>query len=197
MSLPKACFAFFAGCFLLFASCRSGLAQEVQLKNDPTLPLQIVSVSPQLSQRSDGATIFQGGDITVQNTGTVPCVAFAVSVVIELSNSKTDSVALGGDLNAFGYLKPIPAQNELAPGQTYTMHNMGLNYVTGPDITVTGIKAQVDFVRTDDGTRYGNDPNKVGVRLQMKEGARSSERKRLLRIYNSGGLSALLKELQR
>jgi hypothetical protein len=72
-----------------------------------------------------------------------------------------------------------------------------LDYNTDSGVTITGMKAQVDFVKTVDGKTYGADPNRMGKTLRFGEFSRRSERKRLLQIYNSGGLSALLNELQR
>jgi len=180
---------------VLGALCGSGLAQEVELKNDPAYPLQLVSVSsPQFSE--DGA-VFHGATVSVQNTGSVPCVAFAVSLALELSNSQTRRVRFQEDHNALGYAK---GSSEIAPGQTYTMNNMTATGVRIPipsGVTITGIQARVDYVGTADGKSYGDDPDKMGKTFRMARWGRAAERTRLLEIYKTQGLQALLDELKR
>jgi hypothetical protein len=193
MKMRRASVSLVAISLALGALCGSGLAQEVQLKNDPTYPLQIVSVSsPQLSE--DG-TVFHGATVSVQNTGSVPCVAFAVSLVLELSNSQTHRVSFQEDHNALGYAKGS-SSDEIALGQTYTMRNTtGVRMIIPSGVTITGIQARVDYVGMADGKRYGDD--KVGQTFRMTRWEHAAERVRLLKIYNTQGLQALLDELQR
>jgi hypothetical protein len=173
--------------------CGSALAQEVELKNDPTFPLRLVSVSsPQFSE--DG-TVFHGATLTVQNTGSVPCVDFSVSLVVQLSNLQTRRVAFREDHNALGYAR---GSSEIAPGQNYTTRGWPRARIPIPSgVTITGIQARVDYVGTADGKSYGDDPDKVGETFQMMRWGHAAERKRLLEIYNTQGLQALLDELQR
>lgn len=106
-------FSFLVTGLMLGTLGASGLAQQVQLKNDPTYPLQIVSVSPAVS--GDGTTL-QGARVTVQNTGNVACVAFSVTLILDLSNSQTRKVTFREDHNALGYAKTHSPADDISPG---------------------------------------------------------------------------------
>jgi hypothetical protein len=178
----------------LGALCASGFAQ-VELKNDPSYPLQLVSVSS--LQFSEDGTVFHGATVSVQNMGSVPCVAFAVSLVLELSNSQTRRMTFSEDHNALAYAKGS-SSDEIVPGQTYIMRDTtGVRLPIPIGVTITEIQARVVYVETADGKSYGDDRDKVGPSFRIGRLERAAERARLLKIYNTQGLQALLDELQR
>jgi len=173
----------------------SGFAQEVELKNDPSYPLQLASVSS--LQFSEDGTVFHGATVSVRNMGSVPCVAFAVSLLLELSNSQTRRMTFSEDHDALAYAKG-GSSDEIVPGQTYVMRDTtGVRLPIPSGVTITEIQARVVYVETADGKSYGDDRDKVGPGFGIRRSERAAERARLLKIYNTQGLQALLDELQR
>lgn len=178
----------------LGAACLAQDAPAVRLANNDSDPLQIVSVSPRLS---DDLTKFEGAKVTVQNTGSVPCVAFGVSLVLTFSNSEERTTKLSVDLVSLGYAKPGSASNRIAPKQVYTETMHVRTAARESSATITGIEARVDYVEMADGKKYGEDPGRLGEIFRMSRWGHAAERKRLLDIYDSSGLQALLDELKR
>ncbi len=173
---------------------RPAYAQQVQLKNDPAYPLQIVSVNPSVSN----ATTFKGAKVTVQDMGKAPCVAFSVGLVFELSNFQTRRVTFREDHNALGYSIGSSSQDQIPPGETYTMPNTsGVQFLAPKGTTITGIEALVDYAEMSNGKKYGQDPDRLGELFGMMRWTRGAERKRLLNLYNTQGLQALLAAMER
>ncbi|MGH9452663.1 MAG: hypothetical protein ACRD2O_01680 [Terriglobia bacterium] len=167
------------------------LAQQVRLSNDPTYPVQIVSVSPRLSD--DGA--LDGVKVTLRNVGTVPCEVFSVSLVLTFSNSQTARAAVRAGSDDLGY-KNLKPKGIIAAGQDYT-ENSTIHIPPPSGGTITGIGAGIDYIAMADGKGYGPDPEKVARQVGMMRFARVGERKRLLNIYKTQGLQALLNDLER
>jgi len=170
-------------------------AQGVKLANNESYPLQIVLVSPQLSEDS---TELMGATVTLRNTGNVPCVAFAASLVVTFSNSETRKMRWEEDRIALGYAKPFFPGDPISPNQIYTANRRGTVRLAAHEPSpVVGVEATLDYVEMADGKRYGADPARVGETMRMARWAHVIERKRLLNIYDSDGLQALLDELKR
>ncbi len=168
---------------------------QVKLTNDPSYPLQMVSVSPQLS---NDATEFRGAKVTLRNTGNVPCAAFAVSFILTFSNSETRRSAWQEDHIPLGYANAsLATDRQIMPNQIYTAEATGLRVPAHEPATITGIEARIDYVEMADGKTYGEDQDKVGEAFRMTRWGHIIERKRLLDLYNTGGLEALLEELKR
>ncbi len=167
-------------------------AHGVGLANNASYPLQIVSVSPQVSE---DATEFRGAKVTLQNTGNVPCVALALSLVLTFSNSETRKVGWHEDHAPFGYAKPD--SDPIAANQTYTADVTGVQVLGRESATVAGVEPRVDYVEMADGKTYGEDPDGVGETIRMTRWGHAAERKRLLSIYDTNGLQGLLGELNR
>jgi hypothetical protein len=167
----------------------------VKIANDPNAPVQVISVSPQVSQ--DG-TAFEGAKFALQNTGKVPCNAFSVSFTITFNDAETRNATWQEDHVDLGYSEPDPAtESRIMPQQTYN-GDAGVMHVTPREpATITGVEAHLDYVEMADGKTYGNDPEKVGEAFHMTRWAHSAERKRLLNVYETHGLKGLLGELQR
>ena len=173
----------------------SQTAHGVKVVNNDSYPLQIVSVTPQLSE---DATELTGMVVTLRNTGGAPCVAFAVSLVLTFGNSETREVRLQEDHVALGYAKPYSPTDPIPGNQIYTVDRTGTLRVSAREpATIVGVEARLDYVELADGKRYGPDPERVGETFRMTRWGHAAERKRLLSIYDSSGLQALLEELKR
>lgn len=166
----------------------------VKATNNSSYPLQIVSISPQVSE--DG-TAFQGARVTLQNTAEVPCNAFAVSFIITFSDGETRRATWQEDHVALGYTTQVPAtDNRIMQKQSYNGDATGMGVSTPESAAVTGIEARLDYIEMADGKRYGDDPDKVSEAFRMARWGASSERKRLLNVYKSGGTQALVEQLE-
>lgn len=167
----------------------------VKATNNSSYPLQIVSISPQISE---DATAFEGARVTLKNNGDVPCNAFAVSFIITFSDGETRRATWQEDHVALGYTTQIPAtDNRIMQNQTYNGDATGMRLSSPESAAVSGIEARLDYIEMADGKRYGDDPDKVGQEFRMSRWGASSERKRLLAVYKSGGTEALVNELER
>ena len=164
----------------------------IKATNNSAYPLQIVSISPQVSE--DG-TAFEGAKVTLQNTGDVPCNAFAVSFIITFSDGQTRRATWQEDHVALGYSTQVP-NIRIMQKQSYDGDATGTRASTPESAAVTGIEARLDYVEMADGKRYGDDPDKVGQAFRMARWGASSERKRLLNVYKSGGTQALVGQLE-
>ncbi len=172
-----------------------GFAQEVFLNNNPSYPLQIVSVSPNIG---DGGSAYNGAKVTLRNTGNVACVAFGVSVILHLSNSQTARQSILEDHVALG--QALPGSQPIAPGALYEAGNRSFMQTRLPvpkGVTIERIEARVDYVEMADGKTYGADPDALRIGLSARRLAAKAERARLLKIYRDQGIDALVTELTR
>ncbi len=170
-----------------------GFAQEVQLRNDANFPLQILSVSPDVG---DGGRTYNGARVSMRNTGNVACVAFAVSVVLTLSNSQTRRESIREDHAALGYAQPDP--RAIGAGQVYEAGNVVRSRLPIPaGATIDHIEARVDYIEMADSKTYGPDPDDLRKELRSRRFGTKAERTRLRKLYQEQGFSVLLNELMR
>jgi hypothetical protein len=160
--------------------------QGIEIANDPKYPLQIVSVSPHIGPTGS----FNGMKILFKNTASAPIIALSASVVVRLSNSKSNRITLSEDHADSS--RPTP----LGAGQLYERTSQsGIKPPSG--VTITGVQARVDYIEMADGTMYGPDPDNMKQHFKTTRFVRRSERKRLQQIYQDKGVNALLEELKR
>jgi len=169
---------------------------SVKLANDPAYPLQIVSVSPQISQ--DGIE-FDGATLTLKNTGKAPCDAYSVGFTLTFNDGTTRTASLQEDFAFLGYKTqgsgPDP---RIMPGQVYTVDGTERMQVrAGQPAVITGVEVRLDYVESVDGKTFGPDPSHIREQFQYMRWGTSMERGRLLDIYKTKGIQGLLDELQR
>lgn len=179
----------------------SGLARPsqeeygVKVTNGRGYPVQIISVVPRVSQ--DGSE-FEGAKVRLQNIGDVPCEAFSVSFIITFTDAETRTASLQEDHAPLGFSKgSTPLDKLIVPRQIYVAEALGLRVPALEPSTVSGIEARLDYVQMANGKTYGNDPDHAGEQMRMMRWGRKAERERLLDVYRSGGMQALVKELER
>jgi hypothetical protein len=180
-----------AAAFMLVTLVSPARGQEVQIRNDPSYPVQILYVSPSIAE---GGTAVSGASVSVRNTGSVDCVAISVAVVVKYTNSLARHVMISTrDYSGLGYTY---TSGGVPPGQVQDIPGAGT--VTTPQgSTIANLEARVDYIEMADGTTYGNDPHNVRQQINMSRGAKRAERARLLKIYQETGIDALISELKR
>lgn len=168
----------------------------VKLANDPSYPVQMVSVSPQISQ--DGLN-FEGAKVILRNTGGVPCEAFSVSFILTFNNGETARSSSQVDFASLGYKSPgTGSDRRIIPGQVYTEDWTGRMRVPPPEpAVIVGVEARLDYIKMADGRSYGPDPDHIGQQFQFMRWGKILERGRLLDVYKTKGIEALLGELER
>lgn len=167
----------------------------MKVSNNPSYPLQVITVSPELSPDS---TQFRGAKVTLQNAGVVPCNGFAMSFIVTFNDGETESARWQEDHIPYGYSSPGPAADRrIMPMQTYSIDATGMTVASREPATIVGIETRIDYIEMADGKTFGDDQNKARQDFRMNRFGHRAERKRLLDIYKKGGVQALLSELQR
>lgn len=168
----------------------------VKQANSPGYPLQITSVSAQISQ--DGIE-FDGAKVTLKSTGKVPCDAFSIGFIITFSDGQTRRPSFQVDFAGLGYTTPGPGPNaRIMPGQTYVADATGRIRVRAPQpAVILGVEARLDYIKMEDGKTYGPDPGHIREQFRYMRWGTMMERERLLDIYKTKGIQMLLGELQR
>lgn len=167
----------------------TGLGQDVQIKNDPKQPIQIVSVVPQITT----GTVINGVRVVFRNNGPTEIVALSAVLRLRFSNSTSNRIVISQDHIGLGY---AAGTSGIAPGQIYERVATG-RITPQPGVTLVGIDAEVDYVEMADGSTYGKDADGVKTRFAHMRYAKRTERARLLKIYQQQGLNELLGELNR
>lgn len=167
-----------------------GLAQGVELRNDPNHPLQIESA---LVDVQEGGRLIAGARVAVRNKGQVPCIAFAVSLIVKLDNGKSGRLTIAQDRATLGAEE---LREGIPPGQLLDAATRS-RFPIPSGTKLAGVETRLDYIEMAGGATFGRDPDNYKERFGVVRMARDHERKRLLKIYREKGLPALLEELGR
>lgn len=165
-------------------------AQRVELNNEPSIPLQIISVTPDV--RENGK-VFAGAQIALQNVGDKTCVAFVVSLTLHFADGQVRRVAIAEDRIDHGFRDEVRG---IEPNTTHVAGSRSQIQVQS-GATIKNITAKVDYIELPGGITFGSDPDRFKRQFTMSRFVRQVERKRLLRLYEEKGFGALLEDLRR